>query len=375
MNKTTLPRNNGFGFLLAMSLFAFAAERTHPGEPLIFRDSNDKNSAPKEKFDLNAIRPNSPSFDKKSSSVEGVMAPWQHPTAKPGQKLNSQQRKRLFNELNRKKNWGQQASDELLDSGSSSANEDKRDAGETQPSYKDAEESSLEKYYANRNSKKQPDWKNSRFEDFNNAGDNPDNQSSAEEEQLSLIDSFATAEDFEMRINSIFDQPRPNEGIQNETLFNSADNFLELNEFQTPTETSEFNSGLFSNNLELDAQTGASQPSPSFNPLLNPSTALNGGIAGRQLIHRNGRNLQNSSIAAPSAANLFNNGIFSAPTAELPAAANNPALPSSSTIEAPGSLLGNSSLVQPSGLELLNQPAAPNILKQPAIFQLPKRSF
>ena len=371
MNKITFPRNNGFWILSAMLLFAAAVERTHPGEPLIFRDSSAKNSAPKEKFDINAIRLNSPSFDKKSSAVvEGVMAPWQHPTAKPTQKLTPQQRKRLLNALGRKKNWGLQDSDEMLNSDSLSANEGKLDDSQTQRNYNRAEESSFGKYSANRNSKKQTDWQNSRF---NDAGDNSDSQLANEEEQLSLIDSFATAEDFEMRLGSIFDQSQLNESVQNEILFHSADNFLEFNEFQTSTKTSEFN-GLFSN-LEPDAPAGFSQPSQSFNPLLSPPRALNGGIIGQQLISRNGLNLQNSSIAAPSSSNSFNNGIFSAPTAELPAA-NNPAFPSASPIEAPGSLLGgNSSLVQPSELELLNQPAAPNILKQPAIFQLPKRSF
>ena len=370
MNKTTFSRNNGFGFLSAILLFAAAAERTHPGEPLIFRDSNDGDSAPKEKFDLNAIRPNSPSFDKKSSSVvEGVMAPWRHPTAKSGQKLTSQQRKRLLNALDRKKNWGLQDSDKLPDSESLSANEGKLDAGQTRRNYNRAEESSLEKYSANRNAKKQPeDWKNS---PFNNSADDPANQTDSEEE-LSLIDSFATAEDFEMRLDSIFDQPQPNEGM--ESPFNSAADFLEFNEFQTPTEDGELNS-FFSNNVEPDAQIQFSQPSQSFNSLLSPPSALQSGVAGQQLIHRNGLNLQNSVIATPSAANLFRNtGIFSAPTAELPAV-NNSAIPSSSTIQSPGSPLGNSSLVQPGELELLNRPAANNILKQPAIFQLPKRSF
>lgn len=362
-------QNSSFWILAATILLACATERTHPGEPLIFRDSNDKNSEPKEKFDLNAIRPNSPIFDKKSSSVvEGVIAPWQHPSAKPSQqKLTPQQRKRLLNALDRKKNWGQQDSD------SSAANDDKNklDANQPQRNYNSAEESSLEKYFANQNSKKQPDWKNSPFNDAN--ANNPDNQSTDEEEQLSLIDSFATAKDFGMRIDGLFNQPNPNEGIQNEILFNSADNFLEFDEFQTSAETSEFN-GLFSSNPEPDAQTGFSQPFPSSNPLLNPPTTLNGGVIGQQLIRRNGLNLQNSGIAAPSAANLFNNnGLFSNPTAELPAA-NNPTLPST-PIQSPGSPLGNSPLVQPSELELLNQPAAPNILKQPAIFQLPKRSF
>lgn len=377
MNKMPFPRNNGFWILAATLLFVSATERTHPGEPLIFRDSNDKNSAPKEKFDLNAIRPNSTGFDKKSSSVvEGVMAPWQHPTAKPSQKLTPQQRKRLLDALDRKKNWGLQDSAEMRNSDSPSANDDqnKLDANQTQRNYNRTEESSLEKYSANQNSKKQPDWKNSPFNNFNNADANPNNQTANEEEQPSLIDSFATAEDFEMRFDSIFDQPNPNEGDQNEILFNSADNFLEFNEIQTPTETSEFNS-LFSTQLEPDAQTQFSQPSQSFNSLLSPPTALNGGIAGQQLIPRNGLNLQNSSIAVPSAANLFNNnGIFSNPTAELPAA-NNSTLPSPSAIEAPGSLLGNSPLTPSGGLELLSQPAVPNILKQPAIFQLPKRSF
>ena len=360
-----------------MLLFV-AADRTHSGEPLIFRDSNDKNSAPKGKFDLNAIRPNSPSFDKKSSAVvEGVMAPWQHPTAKPRRKLTPQQRKRLLNALERKKNWGLQDSADLLDSGSPSANNDsdKLDTGQTQRNYNRAEESSLEKYSANQNSKKQPDWKNSPFNKLNNSGDNPDGQLANEEEQFTFIDSFATAEDFEMRLNSIFDQPQLNESVQSEILFNAAEGFLEFNEFPTSTETSEINS-LFSPQLEPDGQAGFSQSFSSSNPLLSQPSALENGIAGRQLIHRNGLNLQNSSIAAPSAANLSNNsGIFSNPTAELPAGDYNSALPSSSAVESPGSLLGNSSLSQPSGLELLNQPAAPNILKQPAIFQLPKRSF
>lgn len=365
MNKLTFPENNGFRILAATLLLACAAEQTHPGEPLIFRDSGDKNSAPKEKFDLNAIRPNSPGFDKKSSSVvEGVIAPWQHPGAKPSQqKLTPQQRKRLLNALDRKKNWGLQDSD----SSDANDNQNKLDADQTQRDYNRPEESSLEKYFANQNSKKQPDWKNT---PFNNAGDTPDNQSANEKEQLTLIDSFATAEDFEVRIDSIFDQPQPNQNIQNEILlFNSADDFLEFNEFQTPTETSEFNA-LFSSNPEPDAQTRFSQPFSS----LNPPTTLNGGIVGQQLIHRNGLNLQNSSIAEPSAANLFNSGILSNPTAELPAA-NNPTIPSTSAIQSPGSLLGNSPLVQPGELELLNQPSAPNLLKQPAIFQLPKRSF
>ncbi len=367
MNKLTFPKKNGFGILAATLLLASAAEQTHPGEPLIFRDSNDKNSDPKEKFDLNAIRPNSPNFDKKSSSVvEGVIAPWQHPTAKPSQqKLTPQQRKRILNALNRKKNWGLQDSD----STSANDNQNKLDDNQTQRNYNRTEESSLEKYFANQNSKKQPNWKNS---PFNDVDANPDNQSANDEEQLTLIDSFAAAEDFEMRLDSIFDQPQPNEGIPSGIPFNSADNFLEFNEFQTSTETSEFN-GLFSN-PEPDAQTRFSQPFPSSNPLLNPPTTLDGGIAGQQLITRNGLNLQNSSIAASSAANLFNSGLFSNPTAELPAA-NNPTIPSTSAIQSPGSPLGNSSLLQPSELELLNPPAANNILKQPAIFQLPKRSF
>ena len=372
MNKTAFSRNNGFWILSAMLLFA-AAERIHPGEPLIFRDSNDGSSAPKEKFDLNAIRPNSPSFDKKSSSVvEGVMSPWRHPTAKSGQKLTSQQRKRLLDALDRKKNWGLQDSDRLPDSESPSANEGELDAGQTRRNYNRAEESSLEKYSANRNAKKRTeDWKNSPFNNFDNSVDDPADQTDNEEE-LSLIDSFATAEDFEMRLDSIFDQPQPNEGM--ESPFNSADDFLEFNEFQTPTEDGELN-GLFSNNVEPDAQIQFSQPSQSFNPLFSPPSALQSGVAGQQLIHRSGLNLQNSGIATPSAANLFgNSGIFSNPTAELPAA-NNPAIPSTSAIQSSGSPLGNSSLVQPGELELLNRPAANNILKQPAIFQLPKRSF
>ena len=376
MNKLAFSKKNRFGILAATLLLAVATEQTHPGEPLIFRDSNDKNSAPKEKFDLNAIRPHSPSFDKKSSSVvEGVIAPWQHPSAKPSQqKLTPQQRKRLLNALDRKKNWGMQDSAEMRNSDSPAANDDqnKLDANQTQRNYNRTEESSLEKYSANRNSKKQPAWKNSPFNNFNNADANPDNQTANEKEQLTFIDSFATVEDFEMRLDSIFDQSSPNEGIQNEISFNSVDNFLEFNEFQTPTETSEPNS-LFSPNIELDAQTSFS-PSQSFNPLLSPSTAWESGTIGRQLIPRNGLNLQNSSIAAPSAANLFNNGLFSNPTTELPAA-NNPTLPSTSAIQSPSSPLGNSPLIQPSELELLNQPATPNLLKQPAIFQLPKRSF
>ena len=371
----TFPQNNGFGILAATLLFVFAAEPTHSGEPLIFRDSNDKNSAPKEKFDLNAIRPNSPSFDKKSSSVvEGVIAPWQHPTSKPSQhKLTPQQRKRLLDALDRKKNWGMQDSAEMLNSDSPSANKDKLDAGPTKRNYNRSEESSFGKYSTNQNSKKQPNWKNSPFNNFNDDA-NPNNQTANEEEQLTFIDSFATAEDFEMRLDSIFDQPSPNEeGIQNQILFNSADDFLEFNEFQTPTETSEPNS-LFSTNPEPNAQTRFSQPS-QLNPLLSPPTALENNLTGQQLIPRNGLNLQNSSIAAPSAANLFNNGLFSNPTTELPTA-NNQSLPSTSAIQSPASPLGgNSSFVQPGELELLNRPAAPNLLKQPAIFQLPKRSF
>ena len=368
MNKLTFPKKNGFWILAATLLLACATEQTHPGEPLIFRDSNDKNSAPKEKFDLNAIRPNSPSFDKKSGSVvEGVIAPWQHPTSKPSQqKLTPQQRKRLLTALDRKKNWGLQDSD----SPSANDNQNKLDANQTQRNYNRAEESSFEKYLANQNSKKQPDWKNS---PFNDTDADPDNQSANEEEQLTLIDSFATPKDFEMRLDSIFDQSNPNEGISSEIPFNSADNFLEFNEFQTPTETSEFD-GFFSTNLEPDAQTGFSQPFLSSNPLLNPPTTLNGGIIGQQLIHRNGLNPQNSNIAAPSAASPFNNGIFSNPTTELPAA-NNPTIPSTSAIQSLGSPLGNSTLIQPGELELLNPPPANNILKQPAIFQLPKRSF
>ncbi len=360
-------RNFGFFALMAL-LFAAASERVPAGEPVIFRDANSKSRIPREKLDLNVLRPHTPGFNKGSSSVEGVLAPWEGPI-QPKHRFSPQQRRRLLDALDRKKNWGMQDLDAPADLNASpfDIELEKIENGGELRRFGHPQDTIFEQYYAEHNSAERRDSKDLRFRrDYSSIQDALTDEESAGEKEENFFGALATAKDFEMQIDSIFNQPGWMEDRRAERLSESAGNFLKSVVAQELSEESDDAFGTFEARADTVTQTTLQAFEPLSNTLAPTAGAANQQPTGLAVWEHPG-------VAAQPNISRFRVSELQSGMTEGTLPAINPAIPPRSAIEPIGTAIGQSAIGRfgVSG----NPSAAPSVRNQPAIFKLPKRSF
>ncbi len=106
------------GCLLAAAFgFALPGGSVQGGEPVIISDSGDDEILPRKKVDLENFRLRPRGFESKSSSVEGILSPWESPfRSRPAKRLSPQQRKRLLGALLLKSRLSSAQAEKLLSS-------------------------------------------------------------------------------------------------------------------------------------------------------------------------------------------------------------------------------------------------------------------
>lgn len=342
------------------------------GEPVIFRNSNSKIRIPVEELRNETITPNSEGFDKKHSSVEGVMAPWQNPM---NSRSSLQQKRRLLKALDQQKNWMLQDPDELLNSKQLSSEADLDDleySGTKSRGRWGGGKSAFERYYTkrettNRFGSRRNSSRNSKYSDSSDRGNDREDK---EDERPK--DSFATPEYFEARFDSVFDDPKKSAGTKSENQNpgeNEAENAAEAQRIEVFTSSFP--------NLGVSAQQ--QQPTgQGFEGLLN-TTSMNMGTASQLSF--------SSELEQGSVARTINFGSAAAiGNVEVPGA-QSPIMDSfRPTISeglgaqsALGDTFSGSSFNSGGGASTLglfdSNPAAQSIRNRPAVFELPKRSF
>ncbi|MCS1409099.1 MAG: hypothetical protein M2R45_02278 [Verrucomicrobia subdivision 3 bacterium] len=362
-------RSANLFILLALALGP-AAARIQAGERVIFSNPNSKIRIPQEELDARIIAPDFERFDKKSSSVEGVMAPWQNPL---NPSPNLRQRENFLKALDRQKNWMLQDPDELLNSKnfSSEIDFDEIDFTSSRQRYGRAERSTFEKYYAKRETQTRPRTRESRSQQgYDFAQDNAADEKSTNDKKDRNRDAFATPEHFEVRFDSVFDQPLTNV-TSPKAKTGAAEDLIEQTTIESRVE------GFTDDFTDLGIRTQTPEAtSQEFEKLLNTMVDLTDGAhpsvsAGIGLPSIAG-SLSNGS--RPNI-NPVNTGIQSGMMEGLRATIGSGMRTSSaikSTISS--SVFGNSGIDRSSGVSD-GDPATPSVFNRPAVFQLPERSF
>lgn len=344
--------------------------KLHAGESVIFRNSNSKIRIPTENLRNETITPNSEGFDKKHSSVDGVMAPWQNPM---NSRSGLSQKARLLKALDRQRNWMLQDPEELLSSSelSSEADLDDLEFSGTRSRGRFGGKTAFERYYTKRESTNRfgsrgNSRRNSNYSgasEGENDGDNTDDERPQ--------DSFASPKNFEARFDSMFDDPNKAAGI-NGTVANSAGNQAGNSAEEKPIEV--FKSAFPDLGVRTRQQQATGQ---DFEGLL--STTSMDMTPASQMGFSTG--FEQASVAAsinfgePSVANIGNPGAAS-PVMDGFRSTISESLgaPAGLSEAFSGSAFDSSGGASPLGLFESN-PAAQSIRNRPAVFELPKRSF
>ncbi len=204
------------GFL---TLGALSALSLHAGERVIFSNSSTRIEVPKEELDPRTVTPNSQGFDKDSSSVDSIVAPWQNPLSRSS---NARTKKMLLKALDRQKNWMLQDPEELLDSSRASDDTDLDDIefGTRRSRTGRGDKSSFGRYYDKQGNNDRYNFQKARWQRQNRQNSGREDLEDGKDANRPK-DAFATRDHFEAHFESVFDSAEqllsgPATGSQNQ---------------------------------------------------------------------------------------------------------------------------------------------------------------
>jgi hypothetical protein len=367
-------------YIASLGLLGAVAFSVTAGEPIIF-DHSARTQTPKFEFGAEKKLDDRTQFpDRKGSSVEAVVAPWQNPMNSG--KLDAKQRKALMEALDKKQNWAFQSGEDYL----GTADLDGVDTDEDSFLSSDLESKSASLklaervFYGNKNkkeslNKRERTKRKNRFKDDkdNLSTDNKKNMTG--EELLAQNGGVATPSFYQQQFDNLF---QSGQGLNKNASKDSLDTMSQ----REVTAASMLGMG----NLVPD-QYKQSNPSAgrsqSFQNLMDSNfTGLSAGNSGNTL----GGLSQNGLGGAETSGLLGDlsgaNGNMMNPGRELSGSSLNSSLNSLNSPRTLGGTpldLGNSGFA-PSGLggggfSPMSQPSAAPSVQRPIFFEIPRRSF